>query len=146
MEGREHHPLGGALGSDQRRELRLDDAEVAGALDLDVQGDAIAELRQHVGEPRDALAAELGGEPRAGIEPRELGRRTITDRAAPVGSALEGLVVDHDQLAVGRELTIELDGLGPEIERRREGRMRILGSASRRAAMGDAEEAHGGVD
>jgi hypothetical protein len=43
-------------------------------------------------------------------------------------------------------LTIELDGLGPEIECRGERGVGVFGSTSRRTAMGDAEEAHGDGD
>ena len=45
----------------------------------------------------------------AGVETTELGGRMIAHQAGPVGGALERVVVDNDQSAVGREMHIALD-------------------------------------
>ncbi len=58
------------------------------------------------------------------------------DRTETVGRALERLVVDHHQLAVGGELAVELDRIDAEIERGGERRERVLGRAARRRRDG----------
>src|SRR6266511_5788977 len=77
-------------------------------VDVGPQAELDAQLPGQL-ERGHALAAEFGAEPGAGIQARELRVGRGGHGAAPVGGALERLVVDQQRDIVGRKHHVELD-------------------------------------
>ena len=73
---------------------------------------AAGEDVEHRVEGRDARATAIAQRRRG-----KLGRGSIGDRPLPFGRALERRVVDHHQLAVAREMNVELDTVDAEVAR-----------------------------
>ncbi len=111
-------------------------------LDLDVEG-GVGELRQHLGESRDANALTAKGERSAavrreaipGVDARERRARARADRAARVGGAIEGRVVQHHDLAVGGRVHVELEDVRSVGAGLTEGDQRVLGGYPGGAAV-----------
>ena len=61
----------------------------------------------------------------------------IGDPPGAVGGAVERLVVDDRELAVGREVHVELDRIGAGLQPEPEGLHRVLGRLGGRPAMRD---------
>ena len=61
----------------------------------------------------------------------------LADEARAVGRAIDGGVVDHDGLAVGRDPDVELDRARAGIHRRLERRERVLRAFGGCASVGD---------
>ncbi len=116
----------------------IEDALVV--LQLDVDQHTPAECLEHFIEARDPFAREPGVELRAGIQSLEVGEPAFRHASAAVGRAIEGEVVVHDDGAVGRQLGVQLDGVGPHLGRQTEGGQRVLGgvSAARRDGQSPA--------
>jgi len=58
-----------------------------------------------------------------------------------VGRPIDRVVVDHHRHAVGAQLNVEFDGVGPEADRLPEGGEGVLGRACRGATVGHAQGA-----
>lgn len=124
----------------ERRERRAHGARAIAGLGLHLDHRAHAERveqRQGVGEARHALAAVGRGEPRAGIERRQLGGGMAGSDAAPVGRALEPRIVQQERAPVARRLHVELHPVRAKLTRLAQPRERILRRPQGRAAMAD---------
>jgi hypothetical protein len=104
----------------------LDDVAAAVRLHLD-DHEGVREGVEHLfqGRDADALAAErmpaVGTlELVAGVEFAQLRDRHVDDGAAAVGLPVHGPVVVEDHLAVGGQLHVHLEGVGPQFERQLE--------------------------
>ena len=117
-----------------------------GALELDDHR-PVGMAREHVGQAGDAdVGAAIGegalrAEPETGVDARELGRRVGRDCAARVGGAIEGAVVDDDDLAVLREAHVELEAVDTELGRTVERGHRVLGPEAGAAPMREHQRA-----
>ena len=88
--------------------------------------------------PGERRARVVGArEARARIGLANLVHRQIGDPPGAVRRPVEGLVVDHRQLAVGGEVDVELDRVGPDLDAQPEGLHRVLGRHPRCPAVGD---------
>ena len=74
------------------------------------------------GSPESPSRANVG----AGIGLADLVHGHGRDRAGAIGRAVERLVVDDRQLAVGGEVDVELDRVGPGLDAQAEGLHRVL--------------------
>src|SRR5262249_44136031 len=79
----------------------------------------VVQAVEDLGERRNSYAAAAKGviaavavEAIAGVEALELGERHFFNRAGAVGRAVDGVVVDDDDLAVARRGRVELDDVG----------------------------------
>ena len=88
------------------------------ALQLRHHADPAAGQLEDVVERRNPVLAELGGGPPA-------------ERAAERRQAVEVEVVEDDELAVRRDLDVELDEVRAELDRPLERRQRVLALAPR---------------
>jgi hypothetical protein len=106
---------------------------------------AVAQQRERLGQGRHALAGPLAAEALgvAGRDGAHLGERQLADVATAGRGALEVGVVDHDHAPVARELDVQLDGAGAELERPRKRGERVLGAVGRVAPVGDHERRPG---
>jgi len=100
------------------------------------------------GQGRQPLAGELRLEPCAGVEAGQVRIAYFADsnllsfeQADRVGRAVERLVVQAIESAVGRRPGVELDIVGLCRQCTAEGRERVFGSVARIAAMGDDGDA-----
>ena len=108
-----------------------------GRLDLDVHLDTPLGEREHLREGRHALTA-------SGIQRRQLRDGEPVDRAAPVGRAIDRVIVHHHRDAVGAERHVQLDAVGPVRDGRCERREGVLGPFDRGTPVcGDRESRRG---
>ena len=121
---------------------RLASAEAASVvgglyrLELEMQLHVTEQLVENLGQLRNALAAKLGREPGARIEPAQLGEMLVGDGARAVGRPVEIGVVDHHGMPVATPGQVELDAVGV-LAQRTEGRQGVLRRAGALAAVRD---------
>ena len=137
-----------AIGPNRAAADGLDDRVGGGAgLDLDHQPARAGEPIEHLGQRGHAQVASGVREPRvvgsrearAGIGLADLAHRQFGDRAGSIGRPVECVVVDDRQLAVGREVDVELDRIGPRLDAQAERLHRVLRRRRRGAAVSDDE-------
>jgi ribosomal protein L11 methyltransferase len=134
VEGREHHAVQGR-GTPHGFEHTGLEASTAAPLQLDVDGQGHG--GQHLGQCRDALTGELGREPGAGIECAQTSQRMHRDEPTSVGGAIDGIVVQNHDGAVGGELYVQLDHVRAQPLGPYEGGQRVLRGRPARTAMCD---------
>jgi hypothetical protein len=95
-----------------------DDVGALGGGLLDLDEDDVERLRdlQRLGEGGDDAGFGPVGVNGAGVEGLEFGQGHVGHGAGAVGGAVNGGVVNDDQLAVGREMDIELDDGQAEVD------------------------------
>ena len=128
-----------AFRSDTERD-ELETARIIVALELEVQADAARERFDRFLERRDLLALEGRRKPGAGVELLHLAKRARANGPAPVRRAVEALVVEKNGGSIERELAVDLDHVGAELDRANERSARVLRAVSGRAAMTDAKK------
>ena len=114
-------------------------------LDLDDEADRFGEPLEDLWQgghtkalPGERMFRIVGArEVRARIGLANLVHRQIGDPAGAVRRPVEGLVVDHGQLAVGGEVDVELDRVGPHLDAQPVGLHRVLGRHPRCPAVSD---------
>src|SRR5213594_3636366 len=139
-EGREDDALRGARPLDDGERPGLEAVVVPLRLELDVHGKR--HRSQDLGEGRHPLTREGGPEPASRIQPADLGQGERRERAGAVGGALERRVVEHHHLTVARELYVELDHVGTELDGAAERRHGVLGMRATGPTVGDHEATH----
>ncbi len=72
----------------------------------------------------------------AGIEPREVIRGQVRNRAAAIRGAIYRTIVVHDDHAVARQVDVELEPISAQRHPVVEGEQRVLGAKRRAAAVG----------
>jgi hypothetical protein len=77
----------------------------------------------------------LRPEPATGIEALDVGAALVATEPLPEVVRSKRHVVHHDEPGVGGGVHVELDTVGTELHRSSEGRLCVLGSLDRRAAM-----------
>jgi hypothetical protein len=138
----DRHPVLGLVLPDQV-DGRLDDRLAAVGLQLDDQvrvRERLEDLAQRrvphalTGEGRVAVCVGPG---RAGVERLQLFDGELGHGAGPVRGAVDRAVVDRDDLPVGGDLQVHLQGVGAEVERRLERLQGVRRRVSLRAGVGD---------
>ena len=86
---------------------------------------------------RGFFAAELGGEPRAGVQFADFGKGGVAYQPAPSGDAAEGAVVKDHQLPVLSDADVQFDAVGAAAIGGGESREGVFGGAGYIAAVGD---------
>ena len=108
----------------------------AGALELDVHADTAARQREDLHEPRDRL-------PRAEIHTRELGRGEVGDPLRPACERAQVFVVNDHDLAVAREVHVDLDEVESVVDRELDRAQRVLRGERARPAVTDRPRPRG---
>jgi hypothetical protein len=108
-------------------------------LELDVEHPAAREQAENLFERRDLVVGERRAEPRPGVEARDDRKVGFPYTPRAVGGAIERLIVKDDRDLVPRQLDVELDHVGAEVERLHEGNAGIFGRDSRCSAMSDGQ-------
>ena len=85
------------------------------------------------------LRALAGDEVVAGVERLDLGERHVVDPTGAVRRAVNRRVVEHDELAVGGRVDVDLEHVGAEPQRPLVGVHRVRGHLVLAALMGDVE-------
>jgi hypothetical protein len=84
------------------------------ALDLHQQCRELADDVEDLGEGGNDAWLRPAGELGAGIQGLEFGEGEVGDRAGAIGGVVQRGIVKDDELVVGGELDVELDGLETE--------------------------------
>ncbi|MCQ0004638.1 hypothetical protein LUX73_07865 [Actinomadura madurae] len=142
---RERPAVGELRGVQFLSEQRGDPRAVGGRLEFQAEAGPRARDGQQVLQGRHPLPFEPGVEPRAGVEALDLGERELADPPGlPLGVDLlhvgrpgERVVVQQHDLAVGRQLNIALQDVGPLADGVAVGGERLLGRLPRRPAVPD---------
>lgn len=103
------------------------------ALDLDIDPDVVGEDVEGLGQGGDALAPEALAPPATRVEATKLGEGVIGHPSAAVGRAIDGGIVNDDDLAVRGAPHVELnlmDTEGGRLTKGREGVLRPPGGAT----------------
>ena len=109
----------------------------ARGLQLDIGAEAQLGKKHHrLLQGRHALPGKRRPEPAARVVASDRRERQCADFAAPVGSALEPIVMKQNRLAIGGQANIELDPTAAECSRLAQAGKRILGCAARRRRGG----------
>src|SRR5216684_182642 len=82
--------------------------DLGAVLQFDEELAAVGHGIEDVFDQREACAGELLGFPAAGVEGAQLGGETVADGPTGVRGPVGGVVVDDDDLAVFREMYVEL--------------------------------------
>ena len=105
------------------------------ALELHVDEQRRWRLRQHLGQQRNALAAELLGKPRARIEGADRRPRCLREERRMARGPAQRLVVEHHHFSGRAPLRVQLDTVGAQLRREPEGGQRVFRGRARRAAV-----------
>ncbi len=79
----------------------------------------------------------LGCEPGTGVELSDLREGHVGGQAAPVGGAVEGLVMETDDVAVGGHGDIHLDHVGADLDGLLDGDQGVLRRLTGKSTVGD---------
>ena len=115
-------------------------------LELDHDAGLPPRLPQHVTQGRHPLGRELGAEPAADIDVRQLLERRFPDFCRVTRKLHEIAVVHDDNLAVHGLLDIDLDPVRAIVQRSLHGSNRVLGGPAGSAAMRDNDDLVIGAD
>ena len=86
---------------------------------------------------RGFFAAELGGEPRAGVQFADFGKSGVAYQPTPAGDAAEGPVVKDYQLAVFGDADVKFDAVSAAAMGGGKGGKGVFGGAGHIAAVGN---------
>lgn len=78
--------------------------------------------------------------PSAGVQPSHLFQAQSLDGTIPIGRTIDGPVVYHHDVAIGRTSQVQLDGRGTGVDGRFEGGQRVFRGVGRIAPMSDVQE------
>src|SRR6185437_16116979 len=96
---------------------------------------AAAHPIQRLRKQRDTGAGKLRGKPGSRVELPHLRQGVLADRTTARRRSIKGVIVDDDEVAIGRLLHVELDEVRSESESALEGRQRVLGRLTQRSPV-----------
>src|SRR5262249_28593378 len=126
--GGDERPVRYAVQVEQTERALLDPrVDVGAGLERHDETHAVPEALEDLGEGLDSLAPEAPAEPAAGVEAFQLPDRAVSHPSLTVRRPLQIVVVDDDDLLIGRLLDVEPQSVDPRADRRLVGGDRMLG-------------------
>ncbi|KPW58902.1 Uncharacterized protein ALO80_05922 [Pseudomonas caricapapayae] len=123
---------------DRHHHLSRFDIVANGRLEFDLQAKVEAQRASHdLFKGGDLQACEFRGEPAACVQFADGLKFVKHDRAAPVGSSVQQVVMNHDRLAITGQFHVDLDPLGAALGSFLQGQQGVFRHVSLGTTMGN---------